>query len=238
MRKIIFACILILTIYSCNKTKNQDSISFNKNLLWGEWHLDSVSNGVSDFQTLFITKNHQFHLFSYSLGNQLILYGCYKEQKLFSQYDMEYQIIQLDSNRLVLNDELNKTKLFYRKSLDNNIEKRLKNALEDDKLRSKLIGWWKYTKPAPKSNGLRFVSRNFYAESFIMNIREDGGTEIFENFKTSTPLLFNYRVKNKFLTLQEGCIITSLDIVSIEEDKLTVSADGMNLELGRIIQFN
>jgi hypothetical protein len=236
MRNIIFGCILVLTIYSCNTAENRNSTPFNDNLLWGEWRLDSVSNGISDFQTLFISKDHRFKLFSYSLGNELIFYGCYKNKKLFNQYDTEYQIIQLDSNMLVLNDELNETQLFYKKSFYNKPEERLKQAIKGDKLRLKVLGWWKYKKTLDDS--VLYYPKSFLYNSFIMHVREDGKVEIFENFKTQPSLLFSYGVYENHIQLQDRCIITNLDIIAIEANKLIICPIRDTLELQRITEFN
>ncbi|WP_343633073.1 hypothetical protein [Fluviicola sp.] len=239
MRNILLGCILIVINCSCNNSKTETSspAPFNTGLLWGEWRLDSVSNGTSDFQRLFITKNHQFKLFSYSLGNELVLYGCYKNQKLFNQYDTEYSIIQLDSSKLILHDELNRQDLVYEKSPDKNTGKRLKEALLSHKMRSKVLGWWKYKKTDEDPEEM-YYPKSFLYRSFILHIREDGMAEVFENYKTQSALLFNYLVFEDRINLRDGCLVTPLSFVAVEPNKLTIEGIRDTLVLERITEFN
>lgn len=241
LKTFVFACLFLVISQAGNTNKStseQTKTPIRKEFLYGVWWLDSVSNGARNSESLCITRDDQFHIFSHSTGNELVFYGCYKNQKLFNQYDMEYPVISLDSDQLVIRDEYNQTTCYYQKSIHKNVEKELAESMDNHRLRGQLLGWWKFNGPSKNTEPDPYIKPEFYHKPFAWYIREDGRAEVFENFNTANPLLFNYLVTDKTLNIREGCLVTFVQILTVSENKLTVAVPHDTISLERITRFN
>lgn len=215
--------LLLIFICSCNNVRQaHKQKAFENNILVGEWRLDSSSNRFFSGDKMIILED-SFYLFSGSDGGSLIAAGKrYGNDSLTTVYNDTWRISVTDTNHFRLEDRHREN--FYERVEDDQFRDHVREYLQQDSLRHKIIGWW-------KSETLRMpinlINYSGYYYKFTLNIRDDGKAIFYLENKLDSIVEYSYNTNTDGIDFNRGCIAGS-------DSKISFGSQGqMKLVLDR-----
>jgi hypothetical protein len=167
--RILIVIALMISIFSCRNADRCDIRDhLSSELFIGEWQLDSSSAGYPHNDRLIILPDSTLYLF---LRESVISKGRIINDSLLLNWDERRSIVLLDSNRILVSGGFNNMEDFFKRTTYGDYRENLKEYLQQDSLRSKIIGWWKLI---PSEMPVRLNNSGESCKTFTLNISGDG----------------------------------------------------------------
>lgn len=206
----------------------------------GEWRIDSSSNRHFSNDHLIVLSDGSFYIFSGADGGSLLTSGKkFGVNQLATIYGDTLKINLLDSNRLCISGGWNNNNDFFQRRYFDKPKVRLNEYLESAKLRSEIIGWWKFNK---SKSPIRLINYSGYCDEFTLNIRTDGQAIFYLENNLDSTVNYTFKVNIDGIDFNRGCVVNSnCHFKLIGEKKIKLVLDrllGDTLVLERITKIN
>lgn len=207
MRTLPLIFILVFS-YSCKNIQKQDKQPpLDHHLVTGEWRLDSSSNRLFSYDRLVILADSSLYMFSGSDGGSLIATGRrLRNDSIMTDHYGDLAFALVDSNHLYLDGGWTNNENFYKRTESENYHDNLKQYLQQDSLRRKVIGWWKLM---DAKMPVKLPNYSDYCIKFTLNIRPDGNAIFYLENKLDSTVDYSYNTNIDGIDFNRGCMVGS-----------------------------
>ena len=203
--RLLTTIFILIFIYSCNDIKLHDEQKvLDNNLLIGEWQLDSSSSRFFSYDRLIILEDSSVYLFSGIDGGSLLTKGRRLGKDSFiTELYRNSKVCLIDSNHFKLSGGWTDKENFYKRKKSGDFHYNLKQYLQQDTIRRKILGWWKLVS---NQMPIKIINYNGYLEKFTLNIREDGSAVFYLANRLDSTVGYTYNVNVDGINFSRGCM--------------------------------